>query len=47
MDGHHAKISLKYQNRPLYATPLSGEKAKINPDKKSAGELILQTMIYL
>ncbi|MCU0443453.1 MAG: porin [Microscillaceae bacterium] len=47
MDGHHAKISLKYQNRPLYAAPLPGEKAFRNPDKKSAGELILQTMIYL
>ncbi|MDW8345360.1 MAG: porin [Bacteroidia bacterium] len=62
IDGHHAKISVKYNTRPIYngadgrgaAINLSTgvkERLNTNPDvaggKKSAGEFIIQTMIYL
>lgn len=51
IDGHHAKISLKYQTRGLYGTDPDGaagpQKAKLNTDRSQAGELILQTQIYL
>lgn len=47
LEGHHSKISLKYQTRPLYDnSPLANEPG-LNPDKKYAGEFIIQTMIYL
>ncbi len=46
MEGHHSKITLKYQRRPLY------EDLDQNPATKlqrsgGLGEIILQTMIYL
>jgi hypothetical protein len=66
LEGHHAKISLKYQTRSLYSNndlnkapnnfnldPNNLDKLRLNnrPDvangKNTAGELILQTMIYL
>ncbi|MFN3316219.1 MAG: hypothetical protein ACK40K_05365, partial [Raineya sp.] len=56
IDGHHAKISLKYQNRAIYEgtfNAATGDKPKLNanPDlvggRKRLGEVIVQTMIYL
>lgn len=56
IDGHHAKVSLKYQTRHIYEGKFdinTGEKPKINTDlnlvggRKRLGELIVQTMIYL
>lgn len=47
MDGHHSKISFKYQTRPLYDNTLLADKPQLNPGKNSAGEFIIQTMIYL
>jgi len=39
LEGHHAKITLQYSNRPIYNTNRSLD--------KYLGEFILQTMIYL
>jgi hypothetical protein len=56
IEGHHAKISLKYQTRSLYngdVNLVSGERLTLNSNSdvaggsKRAGELILQTMIFL
>ncbi|NJL12671.1 MAG: hypothetical protein HC913_06520 [Microscillaceae bacterium] len=41
LEGHHSKVTIQYQQRPVY-----GADNRLNPDKKSAGELILQTMLY-
>lgn len=56
IDGHHAKVSLKYQSRSIYEGNFNlaaGEKPTLNdnPDlvggRKRLGEVIVQTMIYL
>ncbi|MDX1903459.1 MAG: porin [Thermonemataceae bacterium] len=56
IDGHHAKISLKYQNRAIYEGTFNnatGDKPKLNTNadlvggRQRLGEVILQTMIYL
>jgi hypothetical protein len=48
MEGHFSKISLKYDTRPLYAAdPLNPGGLIPNPEKRSAGQFILQTMIWL
>lgn len=41
LEGHHSKVTLQYSQRPVY-----GADGRLNPDKKSAGEVILQTMLY-
>ncbi|KOY88149.1 hypothetical protein AD998_10460 [bacterium 336/3] len=56
IDGHHAKISLKYQSRSIYEgtfNAATGEKPTLNDNsdlvggRKRLGEVIIQTMIYL
>jgi len=56
IDGHNAKISLKYQNRAIYEgtfNAATGEKPTLNSNsdlvggKKRLGEVIVQTMVYL
>jgi hypothetical protein len=41
LEGHHSKVTLQYSQRPVY-----GADGRLNPDKKSAGEFIVQTMLY-
>jgi hypothetical protein len=51
IDGHHAKLTLKYRTRTLYGNdpdgPTGPEKQRLNPGREQAGELILQAHIYL
>jgi hypothetical protein len=46
LDGHHSKITLKYQRRPLYRDLDNNAATKLQLDGQ-LGEFIIQTMIYL
>ncbi len=43
LDGHHAKVTLQYSTRPIY----DATTRELSDEQSSAGQLILQTMIYL
>lgn len=46
LDGHHSKITVKYQRRPLYRDLDKNPSTRLQLDG-GLGEFILQTMIYL
>lgn len=46
IEGHHAKYSAMWRQRPVYRTTAANGNWLLDPDGGSAGELIFQAMVY-
>jgi len=46
IEGHHAKYSAMWRQRPVYRTTDAAGNWKLDPDGSSKGELIFQAMVY-
>ncbi len=46
IEGHHAKYSAMWRQRPVYRTTDAAGNWKLDPDGGSKGELIFQAMVY-